>query len=159
MYLNGKEMGQMLKNNAISQRLFKENPERGKMVKTFCTLWKIKQAEYFYEFYLKKLFRNVEGQGSMEDFNQKVQLGTKEYLRIFHPNLYDSGYDPMNTYDFSENQHLHLMQKQKTTADQADPKDFATRVAVERMELMDELELSELKRKGWLKSDFQGLAP
>lgn len=53
----------------------------------------------------------------------------------------------MNTYDFSENQHLHLLQKKKIVGEQADPKDFATRVATERMEAMDERELAEWKKR------------
>lgn len=62
----------MLKNNAVSQRMFKENPERGKTVKSFSTLWKIRQSEYLYEHYLKKLFREGGGRDSMDDFNQRV---------------------------------------------------------------------------------------
>ena len=44
----------------------------------------------------------------MLSFNMKVQEGTKEYLRLYHPNLYDSGYNPMNTYDFKDNSHLKI---------------------------------------------------
>lgn len=100
LYLKNKEQAQMLKNNAIAQRIFQENPNRGKFFKVLLNIWKIKQSECFYQFYLKKLFRNEQNEEKMKNYNQNVQEGTKAYLKLYHPNLYDSGYDPMNTYNF-----------------------------------------------------------
>ena len=47
----------------------------------------------------------------MIEFNEKVRKGTKVYLDINYPNLYDSGYDPINTYNFEDNSHLNIKQK------------------------------------------------
>lgn len=124
----------MLKNNCISQRIFKENPDRGKMLKMMLSIWKIKQAEAFYQNYLKKLFLDDNNEQKMKNFNLNVQEGTKEYLRLYHPNLYDSGYNPMNTYDFKDNSHLKIQIKKITDNDQVDIKDFATRIANDRFD-------------------------
>lgn len=64
----------------------------------------------------------------MTNFNLQVQEGTKNYIRLYHPNLYDSGYDPMNTYDFTDNQHLEIQNKKKHQLDDVDNKDFATKI-------------------------------
>lgn len=128
----------MLKNNAISQRVFAENPDRGKQLQVFVNIWKIRQSECFYNNYLKKLFKSDEVEGKMKGFNKNVQEGTKEYLRLYHPNLYDSGYDPMNTYDFTDNQHLAIQLKKKHGGDEADAKDFATRLPTDQLARLDE---------------------
>ncbi len=92
------------------------------------SIWKVKNSENFYENYLKVLFDESSNIDPIANSNRLLKEKIIQYLKEKYPNLYQSGYDPTNTYNFEDNSHLKIKSKKKSQDpdEEADKKLFAT---------------------------------
>lgn len=148
---------QNLKDNSIIQRVVVSDPQKAQKINVFISIWKVKIAEYFYNHYLKNLIiAQQKGPEVIAEENVRVRGMTKVYLEKHYPNLYDSGYDPVNTLNFENNSHMKVKAKSnKKDEDEVNEMNFATTIVP--VIVNDEDDLEDHKRKMDLKSPFEKL--
>ena len=112
VYFKDHSFAYRAKNNAIVQKLIFLDRERKLKFRVFSSIFKIKQAEFFYDKYLKHFLRE-------KSFSKVIKNGIvmknsiKIYLKNNFPNLYDSGYKQSEKLDFYDNSHINLKKKKK----------------------------------------------
>lgn len=147
---------QNLKDNSIIQRVIVADPQKNQKIKVFISIWKVKLAEYFYNHYLKNLISARNGPDIIQEENVRVRKVTKNYLQKNYPNLYDSGYNPVNTLNFENNSHMKVKSKiNRKNRDEVNELNFATTIVP--VVINDDEDLEDHKRKMDLKSPFENL--
>ena len=106
IYISSVPFALNLKNHAIVQRVLFIDPNKKLKINVLKSIWKVKQAEYFYNSYMKPFFKDTESCKELVAFNDIIRNRIKNYLKANYPNLYDSQYDPNNRYNFHDNSHL-----------------------------------------------------
>ena len=106
-----------LKNHTITQRVMSIDPNKKLKLNVIKSIWKVKQAEYFYNKYLKNFFKDPEACKGLIHHNDHLGNKVKTYLKETFPNLYDSQYDPNKGYNFHDNSHMDIERKKKEAED------------------------------------------
>ena len=150
-----------LKNHTIIQRVIAIDPNKKVKLNVIKSIWKIKQAEYFYNNYLKRFFRDPKACKGLIHANDALTNKVKVYLKENFPNLYDSQYDPNKGYNFHDNSHLDI--KKKKEENEHDPSlevskhIFATRIGKQDYIKPSTSEILKNKKAIHLRSPFESI--
>lgn len=147
-----------LKNHTILQRILNQDPNKKAKINVLKSIWKVKQAETFYNSFLKPFIRNVSVSKEFGNRNEMLKIQVKNFLKEKFPNMYDSNLGTDKKYTFADNRHYSFkrVSKEEINVDLEVSKHlFATTLAKPEYELPALSEILKNKKQLHLKSQFE----
>lgn len=149
-----------MKNNAILRRLTDKDSMLKTKMHTLKTIWKVRQAEFFYTRFIQPFFADPLVNQSIVRFGDQIRQKIRAFFKVIMPNSYESNYNPANMLDFKNNSYMVIkrpnagIERIELNTQKAM---MATLVSPELYAFPATIDLIEEKKRGYLKSPFEKL--